>query len=150
MKKKFALTVLIASSLWISCTTKVETKNTEDYKAEIFKAEKDFETTVAKKGIAEGFYQFADENATIKREQDTLITGKENIKKYYSNPKFKKASVTWKADFADVSVSGDLAYTYGKYAWTVKDSTGNSKTFKGVFHTVWKKQDDGNWKYVWD
>lgn len=150
MINRFTLLTLSAVTMFIGCTTKLETKNSGDYKAEILKAEKEFEKTVAEKGIAEGFYQFADQNATIKREKDTLITGKENIKRYYSDPKYKKASVTWNADFADVSVSGDLAYTYGKYAWTVKDSTGNSKTFKGVFHTIWKRQADGNWKYVWD
>jgi ketosteroid isomerase-like protein len=32
----------------------------------------------------------------------------------------------------------------------VKDSVGNKKDFKGIFHTVWKKQKDGSWKYVWD
>jgi ketosteroid isomerase-like protein len=22
--------------------------------------------------------------------------------------------------------------------------------YQGVFHTVWKRQPDGTWKYVWD
>ncbi|WP_162147252.1 YybH family protein [Flavobacterium enshiense] len=139
-----------AISMLTGCTVKTEIKRLEEYKSEIAKAEKEFEKMVAKKGIAEGFYYFADGSATIKRENDTLIFGKENIRNYYSNPKYKKATVTWSPDFISISNSGDLAYTYGKYNWSVKDSLGNTKTASGVFHTVWKRQSDGNWKYVWD
>lgn len=132
------------------CTDKQKPKIKTYLKLEIIKTEKDFEKLVSKKGLSEGFYQFADSNATIKRENDTLITGKNNIKSYYSNPKFKNCTVTWEPDFVDISSSGDMAYTYGKYIWTVKDSLGTEQTSDGVFHTVWKKQKDGSWKFVWD
>lgn len=138
--------------LVVICTTSCETKIKSKLvlEAEVFKAENDFKNLALAKGISEAFYTFADENAVIKRENDTLIRGKENIKKYYSNPKFKKTSVTWTPDFVEVSKDGEMAFTYGKYIWTVKDSLGNKKDFKGVFHTVWKKQKDASWKYVWD
>jgi ketosteroid isomerase-like protein len=137
--------VLICST---SCITK--TKSKLELEAEVFKAEDDFKNLSQTKGISAAFYTFADENAVIKRENDTLIRGKENIKKYYSNPKFEKASVTWEPDFVEVSKDGEMAFTYGKFIWTVKDSLGNKKDFKGLFHTVWKRQKDGSWKYVWD
>lgn len=59
-------------------------------------------------------------------------------------------SLQWDADFVDVSKSGELAYTYGKYTFTAIDSTGKTIDDKGIFHTVWKKQKDGKWKFVWD
>ncbi len=31
-----------------------------------------------------------------------------------------------------------------------KDSIGNDIDNKGVFHTVWKRQADGEWRFVWD
>jgi len=132
------------------CSKKADVVNPEITKTDVFKTEEDFKNLSQSKGIAEAFYAFADENAVIKRENDTLIKGKENIKTYYNNPKFKNASVTWKPDFVEVSIDGTLAYTYGKFVWTSKDSLGNQKEFKGRFHTVWKKQKDGSWKYVWD
>lgn len=147
---KSCIPTLLGLLMITSCVKKEERMTVDDYKSEIFNSEKDFEKMVREKGIAAGFYQFADSNAVIKRENDTLIIGKENIRKYYANPKFKNAVVTWSPDFINVSESGDMAYTYGKYTWTVKDSTGKTNTFKGVFHTVWKRQADGNWKYVWD
>jgi ketosteroid isomerase-like protein len=141
---------LIGFGLLISCSPKTETKNLVPLKEQVVKAEDDFKNLSQSKGIAEAFYTFADDNAVIKRENDTLIRGKENIKKYYSNPKFKKASVTWKPDFVEVSKDGEMAFTYGEYIWTVTDSLGNKQDFKGVFHTVWKRQKEGSWKYVWD
>lgn len=147
--KKSVLSLFILFLL-LSCVSKTVIQSQDTLKDEVFKAEDDFKNLSQTKGISEAFYAFADDNAVIKRENDTLIHGKENIKKYYSNPKFKKASVTWKPDFVEVSKDGEMAFTYGKYIWSVKDSLGNKKDFKGIFHTVWKKQKDGSWKYVWD
>jgi ketosteroid isomerase-like protein len=119
-------------------------------KEEIAKADADFEKMAAGKGIAEAFYYYADSNAVIKRSNDTLITGKENIKHYYDAGYFKTASVSWSPDFIEVAANADLGYTFGKYTWRSKDSTGRITENTGVFHTVWKKQTDGSWKYVWD
>ena len=146
MKKTILLFLVFICTT--SCETKIKSKL--ELEAEIYKAEDDFKNLSQTKGIAKAFYTFADDNAIIKRENDTIIRGKENIKKYYSNPKFQKAFVTWKPDFVDVSKDGEMAYTYGKFTWTFTDSLGNKNNFKGLFHTVWKKQKDGSWKYVWD
>ncbi|HNP33278.1 MAG TPA: nuclear transport factor 2 family protein [Flavobacterium sp.] len=147
MKKLFLFLVTISI---ISCSKKAEPANPETLKQEVFKAEDDFKNLAQTKGIQEAFYAFADENAVIKRDNDSLIQGKEAIKLFFSDAKYKTAKVTWKPDFVDVSADGTLAYTYGKYVWTATDSLGNKKDFKGRFHTVWKKQKDGSWKYVWD
>ncbi|WP_264566552.1 YybH family protein [Flavobacterium sp. N3904] len=133
-----------------SCSPKSETKNLTYAKLEIVKTEKDFEKLVAEKGPAEGFYQFADSNAVIKREHDTLIIGKANIKNYYLNQKIKNPTVTWSPDAVTVSDAGDMASSYGKYVWTFTDASGKEQIYKGIFHTVWKKQKDGSWKYIWD
>src|SRR6187549_2788585 len=90
------------------CSPKSEKKNLAYIKLEIVKVEKDFEKLVDKKGLAEGFYQFADSNAVIKRENDTLIIGRNNIKAYYSNPKYKNKTVTWSPEDVIVSDAGDM------------------------------------------
>ncbi|MGH2667299.1 YybH family protein [Flavobacterium sp.] len=148
MRKTFAF--IIFSGVLVSCTQKAVTKDISELKAEVFKAEDDFKNLAQTKGIAEAFYVFADSNAVIKLENDSLLKGKENIRNHFSQPRFGKATVTWKPDFIEVSNDGTLAYTYGQYVWTTKDSLGNKKDFKGIFHTVWKKQKDNSWKYVWD
>lgn len=122
----------------------------ETLKKEITDTEKAFETMLAEKGFAEAFWYFADENAVIKRRNDTLIIGRENIRAFYEKQKTDAVTLKWSPDFIDVSDDGTLAYTYGNYNWKTIDSAGVINEATGVFHTVWKKQPDGSWKYVWD
>jgi ketosteroid isomerase-like protein len=122
----------------------------DEVRNEIFQAEKAFEKMAAEKGVAEAFYYFADENAVIKRQNDTLIKGKADIKAYYSQNYNEDVTVKWSPDYIDVSDCGTLGYTYGKYVWKIKNKQGAMSEYKGIFHTVWKKQKDGTWKYVWD
>ena len=117
---------------------------------EIFQTEKAFEKMASEKGIAEAFYYYAAEDAVIKRENDTLIIGKKNIKTYYEKINDEKTTVSWTPDYINMSADGTMAYTYGKYLWKIKDEQGEITEHKGVFHTVWKKQADKSWKYVWD
>jgi len=145
MKNLFVLLVIIV--LVFGCSNN---KNKEEIKNEVLQAEKDFALMTKEKGITEAFYFFADENAVIKRGNDSLIFGKENIKDYYQKKNYKNTVVTWSPDFIEVSNYGDLAYTYGKFTWKVKTEKGDTAKYNGVFHTVWKKQKDNSWKYVWD
>lgn len=150
--KSFLATFALAALLG-GCTMKY-TDNSEDKRkkaiGEIEKAEKDFQKMSADKGIMEAFWFYADTNAVIKRQNDSLIHGKDAIRNFYAASFYKQASVTWAPDFTDASAQGDFGYTYGKYTWQSKDSTGKVTEYKGVFHTVWKRQPDGSWKYVWD
>lgn len=147
MKLSFLILTLVTVFLITSCQVKI---NKNETKAEIAKVESAFQQALATNGVASAFEQFAADSAIIKRENDTLIIGKYAIKKYYSSPFYNKAIAEWKPDFIDISDDGTMAYTYGKYKWTFTDTLGKESTFNGVFHTVWKKMEDGSWKYVWD
>lgn len=148
MKPTASIILLI---LFISCTeTKSKTADIEAIKKEIGEAERSFATMAKEKGIAEAFSFFADSNAVIKRKNDSLITGKDAIRNFYSADFYKNASVSWAPDFIEASPDGNLGYTYGKYLWQSKDSSGKVNEARGIFHTVWKKQKDGSWRYVWD
>ena len=117
---------------------------------EIRKIEKQFENDLNKMGADYAFAKYAAPNAVIKREKDSLITGPAAIKNYYSREFYKTAKAYWSPDHIDVSLDGTMAYTYGKYRWLTTDKSGKTEEYKGIFHTVWKKQPDGTWKYVWD
>ena len=122
----------------------------KDARDEVYRTEKQFEEAAKVQGIAEAFYLFADDSAVIKRANDTLVKGREAIRNFYGGPRYKKAQVSWTPDFINVSGDGALAYTYGKYTWRSPDENGIMQESRGVFHTVWKRQADGTWKYVWD
>jgi hypothetical protein len=140
----YIVTSIFLSTSCHPCTDREELIN------EIAQTEKAFEKMASEKGIAEAFYYFADEKAIIKRENDTLIMGRENIKIYYGKRSYKNTTVNWTPDFIEVSDCGTLGYTYGKYVWKIKNANDNAVEYKGIFHTVWKKQNDNTWKYVWD
>lgn len=117
---------------------------------EIKATEKAFEQMCEEKGIPEAFAWYAAENATIKRENDTLISGREYIRDYYKKTTAKNTKVLWSPDYVEVAKSRDMAYSYGKYLWLVSDKNGQEQKYTGVYITIWKKQPDGSWKYVWD
>ncbi len=117
----------------------------EKSKSEVMQVERDFAQMAKDKGMAEAFYAFADDSAVIKRGL-TLFKGKEAIRNFYAHQ--KSGELQWAPDFADAS--GALGYTYGQFIYTEKDSTGTVNQTKGYFHTVWRKQKDGSWKFVWD
>ncbi len=120
----------------------------QNIKQEIVEAEAAFEKMAAEKSIAQAFYEFADKNATINRGE--LIHGREAILDFYRKASLDSAQLQWAPDSVFVSESGDMAYTYGKYKISLPDSSGEITTKTGIFHTVWKRQSDGSWKYVWD
>jgi len=134
-----------------ACTTPTEhhTADTQAIKNEIISTEKAFEKMASEKGIAEAFYFYADSTAVISR-GNQLHQGKEAIKAFCIENIPEGVTLEWTPTFVDVAMSGDLGYSYGNYTYTVTDSTGNSQSLNGIFHTVWKKQPDGSWKFVWD
>lgn len=122
----------------------------QQVKQEIMAVEKAFEESLNQAGAAAAFKQFAAPQAVIKRERDTLVRGPEGIFNYYNQPSYTGATATWKPDWIDVSDDGTMAYTYGNYRWLFPGQAGKLVAYTGVFHTVWKRQADGSWKYVWD
>jgi ketosteroid isomerase-like protein len=124
--------------------------NYENAKKEIIKVETEFQNMARDEGIENAFLHYASIDAVLFR-QNKLIKGKKEIQKYFTDHPFPaEASLEWKPDFVEISESGDLAYTYGTYTFSGKDESGQLLTSTGIFHTVWKKQPDGQWKYVWD
>jgi ketosteroid isomerase-like protein len=147
MKKLMALAILIMFAQNGFCQQKCDK---ELVKKEIFQTEKDFEKMVQEQGITEAFYYYADSLAVIKRDNDSLIYGRNNIENFYEKKNYSNVTVNWTPDFIDVSDDGTLGYSYGKYVFRMKQQDKSVKEFVGAFQTVWKKQSDNTWKYVFD
>jgi ketosteroid isomerase-like protein len=148
--RKYVSTIyifLFLSLFYCACT--IEDEQIKKWEEEIISIEKQFESMVQEKGIAEGFIHFADENAVLNR-NNKIIKGKAEIRKYFKEQNLNEIKLNWKPDFVDISKSGDLAYTYGHYLFSAISPKGDTIKSDGVFHTVWKRQSDGSWKYVWD
>lgn len=121
----------------------------ETWIKEIENVENQFASYAADHGIKAAFVEFAAPDAVIMR-NNTVYKGIAAIEELYSQQDLSNVTLEWKPDFIDVSDSGDLAYTYGKYRYSVTAVDGTVQTSEGIFHTVWKRQPDGAWKFVWD
>ena len=119
------------------------------YKAELIDVEKEFSEMVQKVGVAKAFKIYAAPDGVILRE-GKIIRGKDAIANWYNKEGNTIQALSWKPDFVDVSETGDLGYTYGSFILTTTDSIGRKKESTGKFHTVWKRQHDGKWRFVYD
>jgi ketosteroid isomerase-like protein len=145
------LPAIVSLILLSGCHTKSEGERADQWKQEIRETEQAFSDLSEKEGIARAFLAYAAEDAVLMR-NNQLIEGREAIAKRLeeNQPYLENATLTWKPDFVEVSASGELGYTYGSYTMTTADSLGNKSESTGVFHTVWKRQKDGAWRFVWD
>lgn len=144
--------VLILLLLIYGCNSNIKKdESIEQWKNEILETEKEFAEMAQNEGISEAFLTYAADDAVLMR-NNSLVIGKKTIQENFNDQSSdsKNVSLSWAPDFVDVASSGDLGYTYGKYVYTVTDSLGKSTVNEGVFHTVWKRQPDGTWKFVWD
>ena len=136
-------------SFLFACNTPISSNSPDKLKSELFAVEKEFCAMAQSEGVQKAFVYFAADSAVILR-RGQLLKGKEAIRKQYESFPAKGSKLEWAPDFADVSISGDLGYTFGKYTLTSIDSTGHTTQSGGIFHTVWKRQPDGQWRFVWD
>ena len=59
-------------------------------------------------------------------------------------------SLTWAPSKVDVSADGTLGYTWGRYDYAAKGKDGKVTSTPGIYLTIWKRQADGTWKFVFD
>jgi ketosteroid isomerase-like protein len=73
------------------------------------------------------------------------IVGKQSLIKSYEGKNDSGIVLTWKPEKAFMAKNGELGYTYG--FWTLVAKT---DTTYGSYLTIWKKDANGNWKYIAD
>jgi len=146
MKKLLSYLILL---LLVACSETNNYDRSKKAEKQILSTEADFEKAVKEKGIKVAFLEYADDSAVINR-STKIFLGKKGIEEFFNTQTRKTISLNWVPDFMEASSSGDLGFTYGKYKFSGEDSTGKKIEFEGIFHTVWKKQKDGRWKFVYD
>ncbi|MCB9080616.1 MAG: nuclear transport factor 2 family protein [Lewinellaceae bacterium] len=150
MNKFTQIVFVLNMALLPACQEPTAAENLQEQaKQEIRQAEADFSALAAREGVPAAFLAYAADDAVLLRSEQ-LITGKGEMKTYFAASTLTEVKLQWTPDFVDASTSGDLGYTYGKYQFSAVDSTGQPLDATGYFHTVWKKQTDGTWKFVWD
>ncbi|HDS01115.1 MAG TPA: nuclear transport factor 2 family protein, partial [candidate division Zixibacteria bacterium] len=113
-------------------------------------ADEAFSLASVEEGMRPAFDRYMAENATIYRDRMEPITGREEILSFYPPPDEQEGILSWEPFYAEIAESGELGYTLGKWIYTVTDTLGMENEDYGYYVTIWKKQPDGSWKYVFD
>lgn len=149
MKRQLIL-IFTAHLVLISCNMETKNNSIEQWKQEILTTEQEFAAMAKKEGIKKAFLNYAADDVVLLRSKK-LVEGKKAMDEFFGIPnESEHENLEWAPDFVDVAASGDLGYTYGKFTYSAIDSIGNKVESSGIFHTVWKKQPDKTWKFVWD
>jgi ketosteroid isomerase-like protein len=144
MKTRWSWIFLMACSAMAS-----DVDNKEKWIEEVRATETAFAAMAAEAGLKEAFLAYADENAVLNR-GNKLYQGKEEIAAHFDAQTIEEVSLVWTPEFVEVSDDGTLAYTYGPFTFSGKSAEGEAIEGQGIFHTVWRRQPDGDWKYVYD
>jgi ketosteroid isomerase-like protein len=95
-------------------------------------------------GMKKAFLEYIDNDGVLLRPDHPPIVGAEAID-FLSGINDTSYTLTWKPSRGEIAASGDLGFTFGIYELKTKDTS-----FKGTYVSIWKKQNDGAWKFVLD
>jgi ketosteroid isomerase-like protein len=116
----------------------------EKDKIALLNADNAFSNLSAEKGMKNAFLEYIDSNGVLLRPNIIPIAGADAVD-YIIGLKDDGYIMTWKPNDAAVALSGELGYTYGSYL--LQPSTKDT-VFYGTYVSIWKKQDDGKWKFI--
>ncbi len=141
MRSLFIIIIVLFASL-PACRT----RNPEDRSHEVIEADMTFSDQSVKEGRNRSFLAWCAGDGVLLRANSYPIEGKVKIQELLSRPDTSYI-LTWKPMYGYVAESGELGYTYGTWELTVK-ATGIKS--EGTYATVWKKDKQGNWRWVLD
>ncbi len=125
-------------------------KDTKEMVSSLIEMERTFCKAAAKDGAA-GWARFFSESGVMLSKNGKPIQGTKTIENAIE-PLFRlpELKFVWEPMVADVSDDGTLGYTYGNYERTYLDENGEKVEEKGMYMTIWKRQDDGTWRIAAD
>jgi ketosteroid isomerase-like protein len=104
----------------------------------------DFAQMASQEGYRKAFLAFMEEDAILLRDNHMPIIGADAVQ-YVSSINDSSFTISWEPMGGDVAESGDMGFTYGTYL--LKTDTEKQE---GTYITIWRRQQDGSWKYVLD
>lgn len=121
---------------------------------ELMDVDRAFSKLSIEKGYLEAFYSnIADDGINVSSSggapanKETYRKRIEALKKQTNPPQVK---LVWEPCLVYVAVSNDLGFTSGKYTSTVIDPSGQQNVQRGYYLSIWKRQPDGTWKFIFD
>jgi ketosteroid isomerase-like protein len=117
--------------------------------SELIELDREFARQSVEMGAHDSFLAYIHDSCVLLRPNRTPVIGRQKIEEMFSTPD-TSFTLNWEPLFADISASGDLGYTYGIYTIEMDSPEGTLVKKEGTYATIWKKDQDGNWKFVLD
>lgn len=130
--------------------------NPEKEKQILLEKDREISGIAAGNGVLRAFYPYLTEKSFLLPKKGHPVFGKETCAKLADQMEMdgRVNPFKWEPLFADISTTGDLGYTYGRYeipaAPTNSTSTATGDNKKeinyGYYGTIWIKDAEGKWK----
>ncbi len=142
--RRFAVTVAAAALALSACS---RAPDPAAARAAIMDADVAFAAATKARGVDGWVEWFADSGVQVTPGRN--VVGKAAIREL-AVARFADTTrlLSWQPTTAEVSASGDLGYTIGR--WEVGPRAGGEPLGRGSYVTIWRKQTDGSWKVVRD
>ncbi len=140
--------LFILSLFLISCSGKDKRSNEVnpfEERIKLLEADKAFSRMSEENGMKNAFIEYIDSNGVLLRPGYTPIQGANAID-YLIQQDDTGFTFKWQPHNAVVSAQGDMGFTYGVYAIEPR----NDSITYGTYVTIWKRQQDGSWKFILD
>ena len=145
MRKTFSgLSLIILLTLTLTGCPTSQVNKEAAWRNEIIKTDKEFSKFSREQGMKKAFIEYMDDDGILLRPNHPPIIGANAIE-YLTEQNDSSYTLTWEPSSAKVAASGDLGYSYGIYNLQLQDTT-----LQGTYVSIWKKQEDGKWKFVLD
>lgn len=105
----------------------------------VVEAERAFAAMAQVKGVSTAFRAFAADDGVL------LVPDPRNAREVLADGPEIPGTLIWWPVYAGIAQSADLGFTTGPY---VHETNGHRRD--GWFFTIWKKQADGNWRWMFD
>jgi len=112
---------------------------------ELMKVDEAFSQLSQEKGMNQAFMAFVDQEGILLRPNKYPIVGSAAVERELMETDDSVFELSWEPSGAKVAQSGEFGFTYGIYIFLAE-----SQVFKGTYVTVWRKNEQGSWKWVLD
>ena len=116
---------------------------------ELLAADRAFSDRSLEIGAGPAFVEFASDDVRAFPSGGETLKGKPALSEWTSDWS-RERSISWEPEEAFASASGDLGYTWGYATFEREDETGAPVLSYGKYVTIWRRQTDGEWKWIAD
>ncbi len=144
MNMRFAAVLASAVTLLAGCSD----SSPGLAKSDIIAADKAFSAMSVKIGPRAAFIEYFGSNAKL---LNVVRQGKDGVAELFMQYP-PTATMSWEPSYAEVSASGELGYTWGRYTLVVPSGVKGKDPLvqMGTYVTIWKHMAIGGWKVVLD